>query len=255
MWAVERGRANLATSLLEDGSDPRLATRHGITPLHMAAYIGDEGIARHLLLFEADCNAKDVCGLTALHVAVLMDHPWIADLLRAKGADEGDSCRWRTCDSPKPPSCQMRNRSELYERLCQTTSKYLDFDIIPDQPGGYSVSDLVPISQNMAAVREAQDEAIANEGWTASEVSWEDLAERTEESGEDSESESGGQEGNESGEGNLQAIQAGEGWQPSLCAVVELSGGDDVAEESSSPVREQRMVSVCDDLVEGSTPT
>jgi hypothetical protein len=58
------------------------------TPLHIAASYSAEGIARVLLKYGSDVNARDHLGSTALHMAAsLNDHGRIVQLLLHKGAD------------------------------------------------------------------------------------------------------------------------------------------------------------------------
>jgi ankyrin repeat protein len=69
-WLVERGEAARVRALLEQGADPRLANRLGVTPLYLAAANGDAEIIELLLAAGADPNARDTVGETMLMAAV-----------------------------------------------------------------------------------------------------------------------------------------------------------------------------------------
>jgi ankyrin repeat protein len=73
-------------------TDPSLATAvagDGFTPLHLAAFFGNTGAARHLLDHGAEPNAisRNQLRLMALHSAAAGGHVGIARLLVAAGAD------------------------------------------------------------------------------------------------------------------------------------------------------------------------
>jgi len=57
------------------------------SPLHRAVYNGDIELARLLLAYGADVNARTRVGQTPLHLTVLIDRPPLAELLLAAGAD------------------------------------------------------------------------------------------------------------------------------------------------------------------------
>jgi ankyrin repeat protein len=69
-WQVERGDVKGVQALLEQGSDPSLANRLGVTPLYLAAANGDAAIIELLLAAGADANARDTIGETMLMAAV-----------------------------------------------------------------------------------------------------------------------------------------------------------------------------------------
>ncbi len=65
--AVERGREELVTDLLEGGASPNSGgNRGGRTPLHVAAKYGSTAMVSALLAGEADKDARDSCGKTPL---------------------------------------------------------------------------------------------------------------------------------------------------------------------------------------------
>lgn len=72
---------------------PELAKKRnykGATPLHLAAALGDEKLARRLIILGADvsaeCNQQMLAGQTALHIAAGQNHTAIMRMLLDKGA-------------------------------------------------------------------------------------------------------------------------------------------------------------------------
>ena len=59
----------------------------GVTPLHVAAAMGQKDTVQQLLTKGADFNAKSNDGETPLHVAAITNNKDVAELLLAKGAD------------------------------------------------------------------------------------------------------------------------------------------------------------------------
>ena len=83
--AAEKGDLDDVAGLLR--FDPRLAFRKGShedTPLHRAVSKGHEDVAKLMMEFEADVNAKNYCGSTPLHSAKTEE---LVKMLVAKGAD------------------------------------------------------------------------------------------------------------------------------------------------------------------------
>ncbi|MDE0042560.1 MAG: ankyrin repeat domain-containing protein, partial [Candidatus Poribacteria bacterium] len=62
-------------------------SQHGVSPLSWAALLGQTEIAELLIQNEADVNARNRDGGTALHGAAFLGHADIAELLVRKGAD------------------------------------------------------------------------------------------------------------------------------------------------------------------------
>ncbi len=62
----------LIAQLLELGADPTLINHQGATPLHVAVWLGYDGIASTLLQYGAFVNARQKNGMTPLHVAMMV---------------------------------------------------------------------------------------------------------------------------------------------------------------------------------------
>ena len=77
----------IAIELLKQGADPSIVTDNGSTPLHFAAWFGNQTIAV-LLAAHAQTNidATDQRGFTALHVACMKSHMGICESLLRNGA-------------------------------------------------------------------------------------------------------------------------------------------------------------------------
>eukprot|EP00118_Oscarella_pearsei_P002589 m.10963 g.10963 ORF g.10963 m.10963 type:complete len:338 (+) comp22838_c0_seq1:59-1072(+) len=88
-WAVDGGQEDMVTYLIRDGVPVDERDGAGWTPLiRNAAVSGHIGIARILLAFDADIDAKDDDGRTALMIASLNGHKDLTALLVHKGADK-----------------------------------------------------------------------------------------------------------------------------------------------------------------------
>lgn len=85
--AADSSRMAQLRALLAAGADVN-ARCDGFTPLDAAAWSGNAEAVRLLLAAGADVNAKNGLGWTALHEAVRLGHPDVAELLRAHGAEE-----------------------------------------------------------------------------------------------------------------------------------------------------------------------
>ncbi len=77
----------IASLLISNGADINIQEDGGLTPLHIAAAIGDINIVTLLLNNGADINLQDNDGETALHAAVLFKSIETASLLISRGAD------------------------------------------------------------------------------------------------------------------------------------------------------------------------
>ncbi len=63
----------LAKFLIESGADVRAKDKWGVTALHLAALIGNAGLADILIRNKAAINAQDYCGLTPLHYCAMKE--------------------------------------------------------------------------------------------------------------------------------------------------------------------------------------
>jgi len=85
--AVAAGDMELLTYLLDQGvAVDRRAEIDSTTPLHVAAYAGNVGIARILIAHGADVRARAAGGTTPLHMAARGGHAGTVDLLLSEGA-------------------------------------------------------------------------------------------------------------------------------------------------------------------------
>ena len=85
-WAAMEGHKKIAELLIANGADVNLKNMDGNTPLQYAAMAGQIGIAKLLLIKEADLNTKNINDKRPLDVAIKLNHPETAALLRKHGA-------------------------------------------------------------------------------------------------------------------------------------------------------------------------
>ena len=86
--AVRRGDIETVQVLLAKGADTNSGdSQFGVSPLSWAALLGQTEIAELLIQNDADVNARNRDGGTALHGAAFLGHADIAELLVRKGAD------------------------------------------------------------------------------------------------------------------------------------------------------------------------
>ena len=93
MLAVDRNLYNTpedklaaARLLLDSGANPNAKNLTGLTPLHIAAYGGQLELVRLLLDHHADPNIVNIGGVTPLDEAKTQNHPEVVALLHAAGA-------------------------------------------------------------------------------------------------------------------------------------------------------------------------
>lgn len=88
LWAANEGRADLVESILmRDITTKDSVDDDGYTPLHRAAYTNNVDIAKILLQYGANVNAKTEFEWTPLHSAVKWSNAECAALLLQHGAD------------------------------------------------------------------------------------------------------------------------------------------------------------------------
>jgi ankyrin repeat protein len=88
-FAVYYGHPGIARLLVPHVSEDAKRRTYAFTPLHEAAFFGDEARVRQILGGGAvDVNAKGKAGMTALHLACWSGHVGIARLLLEAGADK-----------------------------------------------------------------------------------------------------------------------------------------------------------------------
>lgn len=83
---ADDGHGAIARMLLAAGADPNVRQRHGWTPLHGAAQMGDVELLRLLLEKGADASAANDEGKTALVIASERGHRAALELLQQSGA-------------------------------------------------------------------------------------------------------------------------------------------------------------------------
>lgn len=88
--AEKADRAGVRT-LLGRRADPNRAQADGMTALHWAAHLDDEGMARLLIDAGADANAANRYGVTPLSLACINGNGTIVDLLLRAGAEPNRS--------------------------------------------------------------------------------------------------------------------------------------------------------------------
>lgn len=93
--AVEAGELQLVRTLLDQGADTKVTDDNGITPLHLAAYLGHRNIVTALVSAGADIHARDRFGRTPLIHAALDGYESIVVYLLLNGVDpQARSDRW-----------------------------------------------------------------------------------------------------------------------------------------------------------------
>ena len=86
-WAVQCCDRDCAEQLLLRGSDPGIIDLSGRNSLHYAVLSGDIAITQLLVAANADVNSKEIHGVTVLHMAAFLEGGTpIIDLLLSHGA-------------------------------------------------------------------------------------------------------------------------------------------------------------------------
>lgn len=82
------GNVGVFRLLVEGGGDVCAVTKNGRTPLHIAALHGNVNVVGEILRLKPDgVNARDRCGNTPLHEAVLGNHPDVCRYLIGHGSE------------------------------------------------------------------------------------------------------------------------------------------------------------------------
>lgn len=88
MLACENGHVETIRYLLQSGHSPNCRNKfNSWTPLHFAASQGHVEIAKLLIQYKCDINARDDVGRTALHYASAKGHADVVELLILSGID------------------------------------------------------------------------------------------------------------------------------------------------------------------------
>lgn len=117
----------LARALLHFGANVNAKDDAGMTPLHLAAARGDLNMVRLLLDASADCDARTDEGDTPLCCAVFWSHPEVIIELLKRGADRtlandrGKTPLALALELQRPPAVLLALRTR---RCCPKTVKF-----------------------------------------------------------------------------------------------------------------------------------
>jgi len=85
-WVVRADDVNTADLLVQAGADPKIANRHGVTPLELACINGSAAMIARLLDAGVDPNSVNPSGQTALMIASRTGNPEAVQVLLDRGA-------------------------------------------------------------------------------------------------------------------------------------------------------------------------
>ena len=88
-WAAFLGQETVVAQLIAAGADVNAAVNNGNTPLHQAAYRGNKGVVELLIAHGAEVNRRTRSGVTPLGWAKRNGHQTVAQILIAHGARKG----------------------------------------------------------------------------------------------------------------------------------------------------------------------
>ena len=86
-YAAKSGSVDQVKRLIAEGAEVDEKDDNGATPLIIAAYSGQRGVAAFLIAEGADVRAKDSKDTSALHAAAIGGYKDVAELLLAEGVD------------------------------------------------------------------------------------------------------------------------------------------------------------------------
>ena len=92
-WAAFNGDEMAVVRLLKQGAHVNARVHNGNTPLHHAAYRGHKSIARTLIDHSARVNARTTDGLTPLDWAIQNNNKAVISLLTSRGAKASKKAR------------------------------------------------------------------------------------------------------------------------------------------------------------------
>lgn len=118
-WAAFNGDEKMAQLLLKKEANVNAVDVDGFTPLHRVARMGNEKMAQLLLKAGADVNAVDLDGMTALKIAQASNQTGVADLLRGD-KDRADVSSAQAAQStfepiPTPVAAKGSNEKNLID--------------------------------------------------------------------------------------------------------------------------------------------
>ncbi len=87
-WAAARGDPEIIDLLVDKGANfDAIETKFQQTPVIVAAIAGNEAAIQRFIFFQADLNARDAEGKSALFYGIVRNHPAVVNKLLKAGAD------------------------------------------------------------------------------------------------------------------------------------------------------------------------
>ena len=139
LTAVKKGDLKAVKKAIKDGANPECRNKFGFTPLVLAALSGNVAIGTYLIEdANANVNAKNNVGMTALHVATVGDHAEFIRLLIGAGAnseqvnDNGET----PADMATDDQCVSALRVRTFSTVKRTKGGTKPSKISNDEPEG-----------------------------------------------------------------------------------------------------------------------